>query len=159
MTVKVRKVTVDCTQDEDRAKQSFRDECDMNNIVSRINKTGFVPLEAQASLRRQIYGDFSQSPQSLEEAYAIVGRADAAFAALPAALRERFEGPAGLLAFVENPDNLKEAHALGLIAKTQPSPISAPNSGASVLPANGVENAGQSATSTSAAPAAGVVAQ
>lgn len=123
-----------CTDDEDRTKQSFRDECDMNRIVSRINKTGFIPLEAQASLRRQIYGDFSAVPQSLEQAYAVVQRADAAFARLPAALRERFGGPSGLLAFVEDPQNLKEAQDLGLVVKNEPTPISGPKSGSTELP-------------------------
>ena len=88
---------INCTEEEDCTKQSFKDECDMNNIVSRINKSGFIPLEAQDSLRRQVYADVSGAPQSLEEAYSIVERADEAFSTLPARLRERFGGPAGLL--------------------------------------------------------------
>lgn len=120
---------INCTESEDRTRQSFRAECDINNIVSRIKKTGFVPLQTQESLRRQVYGDASVVPQSLEEAYAVVARADAAFASLPARLRERFQHPAGLLRFIENPENLKEAVDLGLLAKTQPMPNSGPNSG------------------------------
>lgn len=127
--------TINCTTKEDRTKQSFKEQCDMNNIVSRIHKTGMVPLEAQASLRRQIYGDASNAPQSLEEAYAIVARADEAFLSLPAALRLRFGGPSGYLEFLENPENIKEAQDLGLLAKPKPAPISAPKSGASELPA------------------------
>ena len=30
---------INCTEEEDCTKQSFKDECDMNNIVSRINKS------------------------------------------------------------------------------------------------------------------------
>lgn len=120
---------INCPQHEDRTKQSFRDECDMNNIVSRIRKSGYIPLEAQDSLRRQIYADVSGAPQSLEEAYAVVARADKAFSTLPARLRERFRDPSGLLAFLDDPDNLKEAQDLGLIAKPKPSPISARNPG------------------------------
>lgn len=127
---------VNCTADEDRTKQSFKDECDMNRIVSRINKTGFVPLEASDSLRRQIYADASLAPASLEDAYAVVARADAAFSSLPARLRERFGGPSGLLAFIEDPKNIEEAISLGLVGKAQPTPISSPNSGASDSPGN-----------------------
>lgn len=116
-----------CTEKEDRTKQSFRAECDMNNIVARIKKTGMVPFEAQASLRRQIFADVSGAPQSLEEAYAVVARADAAFAALPAVLRQRFGGPVGYLGFLEDPKNIKEAQDLGLVAKPKPTPTSAPN--------------------------------
>lgn len=127
---------INCTADEDRTKQSFKDECDMNRIVSRIDKTGFVPLEASDSLRRQIYADASLAPASLEDAYAVVARADAAFSSLPARLRERFGGPAGLLSFIEDPNNLTEAIDLGLVGKTQPTPISAPNPGAPASPGN-----------------------
>lgn len=121
---------INCTADEDCTKQSFKDECDMNNIVSRINKTGFIPLEAADSLRRQVYADASAAPASLEDAYAVVNRADAAFSSLPARLRERFGGPVGLLSFLEDPENLTEAINLGLVGKMQPTPPSAPNSGA-----------------------------
>ena len=152
-----RKNVIYCTDAEDRTKQSFKDECDMNRIVSKINQTGFVPLAAQSSLRRQIYGDMSGVPQSLEQAYEIVQRADAAFSALPAVLRERFGGPAGLLAFVENPDNLKEAQDLGLLAKTAASSISAPNSGASELPTTAGVTDGQSAKSVPSTETVGVV--
>ena len=117
---------INCTADEDKAKQSFKDECDMNRIVGRINQTGFVPLEAQDSLRRQVFADASAAPQSLEEAYAIVERADQAFNSLPARLRERFGGPSGLLEFLDDPENLKEAQDLGLVAKTPPTPTSGP---------------------------------
>lgn len=151
-----RKNVIYCTDAEDRTKQSFKDECDMNRIVSRINKTGFVPLEAQSSLRRQIYGDVSGLPQSLEQAYAIVDRANSLFAALPATLRSRFGGPDGLLAFVEDPKNLKEAQDLGLVAKSEPTPISAPNSGATELADKGEVNSGSSATSAPVTPPAGV---
>lgn len=122
---------INCTAEEDQTKQSFKSECDMNNIVSRINQTGFVPLPAQDSLRRQVYADCTAAPTSLEDAYAIVQRADAAFTTLPARLRERFGGPAGLLDFLEDPENLAEAQSLGLVAKSLPTPNSAPNLGAS----------------------------
>ena len=149
--------TINCTAAEDRTKQAFKDECDMNRIVSRINKTGFLPLEAQSSLRRQIYGDFTNVPATLEAAYEIVNRADAAFARLPATLRERFGGPAGFLAFIDDPKNRKEAETLGLLVKNEPTPISEPKTAASELPANAPPTAGPSAKSAPAAATAGVV--
>ena len=143
---------INCTEEEDCTKQSFKDECDMNNIVARINKSGFIPLEAQDSLRRQVYADVSGAPQSLEEAYAIVERADEAFSTLPARLRERFGGPAGLLSFLDDPENLKEAQDLGLVAKTPPTPISGPKTAASTPSVNG-----EAAASQQSAPAAASV--
>jgi len=127
-----------CSADEDRTKQSFREECDMNHIVAKINQSKVVPLEAQAALRRQIYGDFTAAPGSLEEAYAIVQRADDVFNALPAKLRVRFGSPAGFLDFIEQPENITEAEDLGLLKKMQPVPVSAPNPAVSELPANPV---------------------
>lgn len=144
-----RKVQIFCTAEEDCTKQSFKDECDMNNIVARINKTGFVPLEAQDSLRRLIYDDASTAPQSLEAAYEIVQRAEDAFAALPARVRERFPHPAALLAFVENPDNMKEAQDLGILAKTAPMPTSGPKSGPVESPVNREAASQQSAPAVS----------
>lgn len=152
-----RKNVIYCTADEDRTKQSFKDECDMNRIVSRINKTGFIPLEAQSSLRRQFFGDVTGVPQSLEHAYAVVQRADQAFAKLPATLRERFGGPSGLLAFVEDPDNLKEAQDLGLLVKNEPTPNSASKPGAPVLPGTAPTNSGPSAKSAPEAAKPGAV--
>lgn len=136
MTAKKKPWVIYCTSDEDCTKQSFKDECDMNHIISRINKTGFVPLEAQDSLRKQIYGDASNAPSSLEDVYAIVSRADGAFLSLPAHLRERFGGPSGLLSFLEDPANVKEAQDLGLVAKPQPTPLSAKNSAPSTSAGN-----------------------
>lgn len=117
---------LDCSNDVDRTKQEFKDECDMNNIVARINKSGFVPLEAQDSLRRAVFGDASAMPTSLEQIYEVAGRADAAFEQLPAVLRERFGDMATALKWIEDPANLKEAQDLGLLAKSAPAVPAAP---------------------------------
>lgn len=108
---------IDCSKDVDRTKQEFKDECDMNNILKHIDKTQFVPLAAQDSLRRQVFADVSAAPGSLEEAYEIAERADEAFAALPAAVRDRFGGMENVLKWVEDPANKKEAQDLGLLSK------------------------------------------
>nr|QJB20043.1 MAG: internal scaffolding protein [Microvirus sp.] len=142
-----------CTDAEDRTKQAPASSCDMNNIVARIKKTGQVPLEAQSSLRQQIYGDASDFPQSLEECYAVVDRAERFFSSLPAVLRQRFKSPAGYLEFIENPDNLEEAQSLGLVAKPQLAPVSVPKTGVTELP--GSESVPQTHVAP-AAPGAGV---
>ena len=116
---------INCTADEDRAKQSFKDECDMNRIVGRISKTGFIPLEAQDSLRRQVFADASAAPQSLEDAYAIVERADQAFNSLPARLRERFGGPSGLLEFLMTRRTSKRLRTSGWWRKRLLPPLAA----------------------------------
>ena len=117
---------LDCSNDIDRTKQEFKDECDMNNIVARINKSGFVPLEAQDSLRNAVFGDATQMPSSFEQVCEIAERGDIAFMSLPALIRERFGDLSNVLKWIEDPANLKEAQDLGLLAKSAPVVPAAP---------------------------------
>lgn len=94
-------------------KQSFRDECEINNIMRKWKKTGM--LEHLARVAPQ-YGDFlSCTPDSYQEACNIVANAQQSFAALSSDIRARFENnPELFLAFVSNPNNAKELIELGL---------------------------------------------
>ena len=74
---------INCTEEEDCTKQSFKDECDMNNIVSRINKSGFIlPSRLRTAFAARSMRTFPALRSPLEEAYAIVERADEAFTPL-----------------------------------------------------------------------------
>lgn len=94
-----------------RTKQSFKDECDINNIMRRFEKTGQI---THLNKNAQQYGDFSEVPE-FQEAHHIVMRTAEQFQALPARVRDRFaNSPENFLKFVNDPQNAEEMVALGL---------------------------------------------
>lgn len=90
-------------------KQSFKQECDVNNILKNYNKTGIMP-EGNPGEYRELDGtDYQDYMQT-------VASANSMFEDLPSALRKRFKNdPAQLLTFVHDDKNLKEAHEMGLL--------------------------------------------
>lgn len=100
---------------QEPAQQQFKDDCDINSIMRRFQKTGAID---HVSTYQPEYG--FATPLSLHEALNIVARADRMFADLPSSLRRRFNGDAKeLLEFVQNPDNEAEAEELGLALSTE----------------------------------------
>lgn len=94
--------------------QSFKDECDVNRIVSSFEKTGVIPHGNTSS---PMYGDFSTS-FDYKEALELVMHAEESFASLPANVRLRFQNdPAAFLDFVNDPANSDELVKLGLAFK------------------------------------------
>lgn len=93
-------------------KQSFSQDCDINIIMQRFEKTGIID---SINNRSPQYGDFSDITDyqgSLNQ----VMRAQEGFSALPASLRSRFDNdPALLLEFLQDSNNYDEAVKLGLI--------------------------------------------
>lgn len=66
--------------------------------------------------RSPIFGDFTDAPTSLQEAYDRILDAQAYFKELPSSVRERFANdPMRLLSFLANPSNRAEAEKLGLV--------------------------------------------
>lgn len=103
---------VACDPAEGRTKQEFADECDINKIMARYEKTGVID---HVNFRAAAYGDFS-SVATYHDAMNVVVAADAAFAALDARTRDRFgNDPVQMLKFLEDPANREEAIALGLV--------------------------------------------
>lgn len=97
-----------------KTDQQFKEDCDVNTIMDRFLKTGQVSHLAK---NQGLYADVSSAPD-FQEAMEITSKANQAFEALPARVRERFgNSPIAMLAFLDNPENDKEAIALGL--KTQ----------------------------------------
>lgn len=80
-------------------KQSFKDDCDVNQILTKWIKTG-QPPESKAPMR---YGDYT----SVEEYHASCQRvidAQASFDALPSKVRTRFRNdPAEFLGYMSEP--------------------------------------------------------
>lgn len=106
-------VTLSC--DKGMTMQSFRDECDINNIIARYETTGFLVDPMIAARRTPSFGDFSKLPDYME-AQNIIAVGSEIFAALPARIREMFNNnPADYCNFVSNPDNLDKALELDLV--------------------------------------------
>jgi phage internal scaffolding protein len=95
---------------DSRTKQSFKAECDVNNILKNYNKTGIMPENFNPGEYRDVDGiDYQESMQ-------MVASANSMFEELPSALRKRFHNdPAQLLSFVHDEANVAEAHKLGLL--------------------------------------------
>jgi len=99
------------------AKQAFKDECDINTIMSKYQKTGLIEhvQKVQGS-----YGDFT-SVQDYQLSLNQVIAAQEAFDQLPAKIRERFNNdPAHLMSFMNDDKNAEEAIALGLAERVSP---------------------------------------
>lgn len=98
-------------RDASRAKQSFKEEADINTIVRRFGVTGELP----SGVRVPSYGDFS-GVSDFHSAMNVVAQANEAFDAMPAAVRKRFDhDPGKFLDFVADRKNLEEAARLGIV--------------------------------------------
>lgn len=98
-----------------RTKQEFKDECDINRLMARYQKTGNLSHIAGELAQ---YGDFTQIAD-FHTALNQVIEAESAFASLPAEVRDRFRNqPANLLRFLEDPANTDEAVQLGLAERS-----------------------------------------
>lgn len=92
-------------------KQSFQKECDINNIMKKFEKNGLVNHLNTHSGGYGNYIGYEDYHQSLNKILA----ADAAFQALPAQARKKFNNdPATFLEYAQNPDNLPGMREMGL---------------------------------------------
>lgn len=98
--------------DEGLTKQSDMQDCDINKIFKRFEKTGQLP---SAILKDGRYGDFSSVPDYME-AMSIVHHANEQFALVDVEIRNRFANdPARFLAFVTDPNNMDELENMGFL--------------------------------------------
>jgi len=96
-----------------RTQQHFKDDCDINTIMLKYQKTGLVPTMKG----KPAYGDFTTG-LDFADCQRKVQEAEEQFLKLPARLRSRFQNdPSELLQFVSNEENRAEAEELGLIEK------------------------------------------
>lgn len=109
-------------------KQSFKDECDINFIMNKWQRTGEIPDNMVGTMRPQ-YGDFTDSNDYMTACNRVLA-AKEAFASLPAFLRDRFANePANLIRFLSIPENQEEAIRLGLAEAPTPEPEPEPEAG------------------------------
>lgn len=101
------------TRNEEPSKtdQSFLKETDINHIVSKFLKTGQMDTPR---VGQGVYADITQF-HDLPTAMNQVTKAQEAFDALPAKVRERFgNSPLQMVQFLQDPKNDDEAIKLGL---------------------------------------------
>lgn len=104
-----RRVTSKFTQPS-LTKQSFKDECDINMIMARYQKTGVIDHYAKHAPQ---YGE--TSAHTFTEAQMIVANAQSMFNELPSKARQAFNNdPAEFLGFCEHEPDLKTMIDLGL---------------------------------------------
>jgi phage internal scaffolding protein len=110
-----RRLSKDFSGEETRTKQSFKDECDINRIMHKFQKTGQLNHLAKYG---PTYGDASSV--DLLDAMTTLANAQTMYDDLPSSVRKKFHGPAEFLAFVEDEKNAEEMVKLGLAARHEP---------------------------------------
>lgn len=105
-----------------RTKQSFKDETDVNKIVSNFQRTGLLPQSNDPG-RAGYFDCVPVQALGYQGALELVARAQDQFMELPAKIRARFgNDPAQLLGFLSDKANRPEAEALGLVPRETPPP-------------------------------------
>lgn len=101
-------------------QQQFKDEADINYIVSMYDSSGVMPtFHGDGQPAQPVFGDFASLPDNAQEMYNRMIDAKNNFDSLPLEVRKRFNyDPAAFLDFVDNPENLDELVAMGLAVKT-----------------------------------------
>ena len=128
--------------DDGLTRQEFADECDLNVLMARYEKTGLLPQHPNA---RPVYGDFADLP-TFQEAQHIIMAASDAFASLPARVRKEFDNdPAKFVEFASDPQNVDQMRSWGL-AK----PLDAPSAPLEPNPADKAGSASEPAEGDSA---------
>lgn len=107
------------TEGASLTRQEFAEECDINALMARYEKTGVISHVARGEPQ---YLDLSDVPD-LATAMSVVHAAEAAFMSLPAGVRATFDNdPMRFIDFAENPDNLEQMRAWGLAKPAEPPP-------------------------------------
>lgn len=96
--------------------QEFKDECDINKILSGFNNTGVLPPSQQVdSTRVPEFINLVDVPSSPQEYFEVYEEAMRSFDSLPIPIRERFNhDKMAFIEYVANPRNSDELVRLGL---------------------------------------------
>jgi len=94
-------------------KQSFTEECDINKILAKYQKTGAID---HVNKHEPSYG--YATSDDFTSAMEIVARGSTMFEELPSSIRTKFENdPAKFLEFVQDEKNIPEMQTMGLTKK------------------------------------------
>ena len=124
-----------------KTKQSFKDECDINKIMAKYQKTGLV---SHINSHSAEYG--YATSLDFRQALDTVKKGETLFAELPSSIRRKFDNsPQEFLAFCEDPSNRSEMALLGLLAEettpSEPSAEAPTDSASAPLPPSPATNA------------------
>lgn len=112
MTSKTTKLGVLYFKKPSMTKQCFKEETNINNIMSRYEKTGLIE---HINNKQPRYGDFS-GDTTYQESLNLVIKAHDLFDGLPAKLRKQFDNdPQKFFEFANNPDNKEKMQEMGLL--------------------------------------------
>lgn len=112
-----------------RTMQSFKQECDINNILKNYTKTGFLP---HINKNQPNYFDV---PSNIDYQIALntIMDAEQRFAALPASVRDQYKNdPGQLIAALQDPAQHDKLRELGVLA---PKPVASQHPTAAGTPA------------------------
>lgn len=105
------KISLTFPENSPFTKQEFRDECDINVLMSKYQATGEIPnLNERAPQYLDVTG------HDYQEHMNIVAGAQTLFNELPSSIRNQFENdPALFLDFTSNEENRAKMHEMGLL--------------------------------------------
>ncbi|AXL15146.1 internal scaffolding protein [Microviridae sp.] len=93
------------------ARQEFKAECDVNNIMKKFERTG---AREHLEVFEGRYGDFLDAPE-YQDAMNQILLAQDMFESVPAKIRKDFDNdPSKFLAFAQDPDNIGALRDYGL---------------------------------------------
>lgn len=117
--------------DDGMARQEFAEECDINVLMARYERTGVLN---HYSTREPQYLDVTEVPD-LQSALQYMQDAQAAFMRLPAVVRKEFDNdPVRFVEYAGDPSNLSQLRQWGLAA-----PETAADAISAVTPGGGGE--------------------
>lgn len=123
-----------------RTKQAFKDQCDINKILRKWQKTGTISHLAKY---QPIYGDFSDIDDLLT-AQARLKQGQAIFDQLPGEIKREFgQSAAAFFKFVNNPANADNLHKV--LPALAESGTQMPDVGKKVAQATGGASLGENA--------------
>lgn len=106
-------IYVDCSDFPSLTRQEFAEDCDINTLMSRYEKTGVINHFNNANPQ---YLDFSDLPD-LQGSLTILADARAAFMQLPALTRREFDNdPVKFVDFASDGKNIDKLREWGLAA-------------------------------------------
>lgn len=123
-----------------RTLQEFADECDINAIMARYEKTGVVN---HYNTKQPRYLDLTDVPD-FQASLNLLRVADEAFASLPANVRKTFDNdPAKFVEFAQDEKNLDQMREWGLAKPLEapPAPMKVYVEGGTLDPAEAPEEA------------------
>lgn len=112
-------IYVDCSREPSLTRQEFAEDCDINTLMARYEKTGVINHFNNGQPQ---YMDFSDLPD-LQGALSILADANTAFMRLPAHIRKEFDNdPTAFVDFAADNKNADKLREWGLAAPLPPEP-------------------------------------